>query len=587
MPVDVRGAPGEQVPGIALLRSISRAADICCGGRPLHLRDPLPPGRHLTALPMGQPAPILEPDTAYPADLSQRAYVMSVMAAILLGVAVRASFVLSSDFPLNDGGLFFAMARDIQANHYALPHVTSYNSSNIPFSYPPLAMYVAALLGGTTPLGMITIFRLVPLITSCVTLYAFFLLARAMLSSKAATVTALLIFALLPTGFTWMIMGGGLTRSLGFMFAIFALRQIYSMYADRQLWRAAPAAVLCALCVTSHAEMAWFTAFSALLFFLGYGRDRAAVRSSLCVAAGTLVLTAPWWGTVIAYHGFAPLIDGVRAGSYPLAGPITLVKFNPTVEPFFSLIAALALLGGLICLVNRQYVLPAWVVAAALLDQRAFARSATLAVALLAAIAIQDVILPLINRPNLRPSLVNVSGHAKSTPSAWLAGAVLAGIVAYTALSALVAAPSLLTGMGHDERSSLQWVADNTPANSRFAVVSEDRWAVDRTSEWFPALTRRQSVATVQGSEWLPDDAFTRQVSRYDGLQSCGNHLSGCLDEWSAASGVSFDYVYLPKIDPRLPAGTTCCEALRTSLSGDPRYADVFDGPGATIFRRK
>ncbi len=52
---------------------------------------------------------------------------------------------VGTDFPLNDGGLFATMIQDLVNNRLLLPASTTYNGLDIPFAYPPLAFYVAAL----------------------------------------------------------------------------------------------------------------------------------------------------------------------------------------------------------------------------------------------------------------------------------------------------------------------------------------------------------------------------------------------------------------------------------------------------------
>src|SRR5262245_31305489 len=95
-----------------------------------------------------------------------------------LGAAVRLYHTFRVDFPLNDGGLFYVMTRDLQSAHYGLPTFTSYNQIDIPFAYPPLGMYLAALVDDLTPLDLLTVFRVLPLVYCMLTLGAFFLLAR-------------------------------------------------------------------------------------------------------------------------------------------------------------------------------------------------------------------------------------------------------------------------------------------------------------------------------------------------------------------------------------------------------------------------
>ena len=53
--------------------------------------------------------------------------IIFLIIATLIGGFIRFYIVLQSDFPLNDGGLFYTMIKDLIANNYHLPLVTSYN----------------------------------------------------------------------------------------------------------------------------------------------------------------------------------------------------------------------------------------------------------------------------------------------------------------------------------------------------------------------------------------------------------------------------------------------------------------------------
>src|SRR5688572_14528043 len=164
--------------------------------------------------------------------------------------------------------MFYAMARDLQHSGYQLPEFTSYNSGEIPYTYPPLGFYAAALLDDLTPLSMLEVFRWLPLIATCLTIPAFYLLARSMLTSRVALIAAVLAFALIPRSFMWLLMGGGVTRSLGFFFAILALYCVRQLYTKRDRSFLPWATGLSALTVLSHLETGWFLAFSIVVFFL-------------------------------------------------------------------------------------------------------------------------------------------------------------------------------------------------------------------------------------------------------------------------------------------------------------------------------
>src|SRR5262245_50242708 len=111
-------------------------------------------------------------------------YLGALVVAFGVGATVRIYDALRVGFPLTDGGLFYVMVRDLQAANYGLPEFTSYNQSNIPFAYPPLGMYAAALVEDATPFGLLTVFRILPLLYCLLTLLAFFLLARRFLRSE-------------------------------------------------------------------------------------------------------------------------------------------------------------------------------------------------------------------------------------------------------------------------------------------------------------------------------------------------------------------------------------------------------------------
>lgn len=532
------------------------------------------------------------PPPAARADLSPRAFRYGLLGLLALGMTVRSMIVFAGDFPLNDGGMFYAMARDLQANGYAMPAFTSYNEAGIPFAYPPLGLYAATLLTDGTPMSLLTTFQVLPLLMSAATILAFLALARALLTTRLAVLTAVAIFAFVPRSFLWMIMGGGVTRSLGFFCALVALHCILQMYTARSHRALAGAALFSALTVMSHLEMAWFVLISAAVMFVAYGRDAWGVRASAIVAVATVVLAAPWWATVLAHHGPSPFIAASRTNTGHLSAFVDFLSFDFSAEPLFPLFGALALVGAVACIAARRYFIPLWLLAIFIADPRAFGTVSTVQIALLGAIATTEVILPLARAPRPLP-LTPLGGEPEPSHGApaWLIGTAVACAIAYAALAAVVASPRILTAITPDERAAMAWVAEHTPEDARFLVVTGDRWAVDRTSEWFPVLASRPSVATVQGTEWLPDGAYADQLLAYREAQRCATLGDGdCLQAWSLEHAVDFDYVFIPRHAPGLETMVLdeeeCCFALRSALSADSRYALVYDDDAATIYRR-
>jgi hypothetical protein len=535
------------------------------------------PSRRLRIVPPAETAP--------PSALR---YGMAIAAVLGLAFIIRAGFVLGSDFPLNDGGMFLQMTRDLQGNGYAMPEFTSYNGGDVPFAYPPLGFYVAAALDDLTPLSLIDVFRLLPLVAACGAAGAFLLLARTMLPSRLHVLTALVAFVTLPATFQWMLMGGGITRAPGFFFALLAIAMAHRMFERGSRRDALLAGALGGLALLGHLEMGLVVAYSAALFFVAKGRTAKGAELALVALIVGAAITAPWATLQFARHGIGPYVAAAQSGNSNVFAPIMLLlRYQATIEPFFQLTGALSLVGACWLLAKRQFLLPAWLVAAAVFDGRVFPTSASFIVAMMASYAVVDVLLPLLRGVTSRENAVRAD--APVAAPGWLAPAAICLGIAYMLLSAVATSPRLLTGLTADERAAMAWVDGNTPATSAFAVVSGDRWPIDRTSEWFPVLAGRRSVATVQGTEWLPDGAFRASISEYDELQVCADRDGGCLEEWEAATGRRFDYVYIPKLPTRYadPGEERCCFTLERALSDDRHYRLAFDGPGAVIFERR
>ncbi len=529
------------------------------------------------------------------------AYPLTVGFAIFLGVVVRARFILATDFPLNDGGLFVVMSQAIADADFRLPSFVTYNSIHIPFGYSPLAFYVAAAVREATGMSLTDVLRYVPLVVTSATIVAFVYLARAVLRSRAAVVASAFAFALVPRSFIWLLMGGGLTRSFGLLFTILALHQAFLLFTRGRIVHSALLGVFAALTVLSHLGTAPFLLFSAVLLFLAYGRTVRALTGSVAAAILAVVLTAPWWGTVVAAHGFAPFAAASSSGSSLLSIDasarygmlVKLAHFGVTTtdEFYFPLVGTLALIGAVVSLTAAEFYLPAWWVATLVLDVRAGATYATIPASLLAGAAVGYVLLPLA-RGQIRGRITSAPMVSKADRwretlhtrfTHWLPVLIPVVLVCYAAATALTLDPSrstaagLLVGLSPAERSAMRWVAASTPPGSSYLVVAPQTWAANKTGEWFPVLTNRKSVATVQGSEWLPNHAFARRVAVDSAVETCAFSSTRCLDR-VRRDGLTFTHVFIGK-SPEDP----CCAALRTSLRSDPDYRVIYDGPGATI----
>lgn len=506
--------------------------------------------------------------------------------ALGLGLYARLHYVLASDFPLNDGGMFYAMVRDIQRAGYALPSFTSYNDASIPFAYPPFSFYLAALLDDLTPLSLVDVFRFLPLVTNLLTIVGVFCLSRSLLPSKAACVFAVVVFALFPRSFKWLIMGGGVSRSLGLMFAIFTIYLAHRLYARRQRALVVPTALLAALTVLSHPGVGWFLFAALALLFLCYGRDWQGVTNSMIAVVSVILLTAPWWGTVLARHGLEPFLAAGDSRGNTSEWWRSFETWWFSEQPVLNWPPILTVLGVAVVLGNGKPFLPLWLIAVVALEPRGTPTYATVPMALLVAAALAAVLEPVWQRLSFESfraptgGALQIAEQLGGSVRGVLPGLAVGLVLLYVAViswQSAVGSPGALVGLTPIERQAMTWVDTNTTDDSAFVVITGARAAsTDRTSEWFPALAGRASLATPQGAEWL-ESGYYAQAAYYARLQACAESDVACLDAWQQTAKHAFTHVYL--------AGA-CCAALDISLRGSTQYRLIFESPGARVFER-
>jgi hypothetical protein len=498
------------------------------------------------------------------------ALLAAVAVVTACGLYLRLLRVVPAEFPLNDGGLFCQMTAELMSNGYRLPLQTGYNRAGIPFAYPPAGFYLLGWLSAITGAGLVELLRVVPAVVSALAVPAFAMLALALTRSAVATVAATAAFTLLVRSWLWLVMGGGLTRALGFLFAILTLQQLTLLYADRRR-RWLVGVVLCAgLTVLSHPGSAWFVAYSAAVLLALRGRSRAGLRDTAVVALGVVLVTAPWWTTVVLRHGWAPLLAAARAGGDEAGSADALRYFLFSDEPFLDVLGTLGLIGFLLLLLQRRPLLPGWLLLVALLNPRSTNQSASVPLALLIGVTIEAVLLP-----GLRLAF---GGRRWGT---WdPAGLVLGGLGVYAVMAARSSAGNSnhLDPLPAAERAAMHWAAEQTEPQSRFLVVTQRRSGTDPTSEWLPALTGRTSVATAQGYEWLPGAKFAERVARHDSLGECVTRDVACVEAWAQRAHAEYDYLFVPE-----PGS----EGLRRSLRSSALFTPVYDSGGVAIFARR
>jgi hypothetical protein len=465
---------------------------------------------------------------------------------IFLGGVVRFYPVLINDFPLIDGGMFFQMTRDILAHNFSLPLYTTYNGNVIPFVYPPLAFFLMATLEHFFNFSLVDQLHYIPAVFSTAAIPTIYFLSKRVTSSKTISTFAVLGFALMPGSYVWLIMGGGISRALGTLFAIISLNFIWEMFKIPKVSNLLLSIVFSSLTILSHPTIAWFLFISAILIGLLYGLNKKGVLFGLSTLAGILLITSPWWVVILQRFGFSPFVNASPASG--MFDPFVIL-FYFSAEPLATIFAVIAMIGMFAEIANRRYFISLWLLVTAIFTLRFGQLFATIPASLLFGSGMVLIIIPGLLKDKS-------FGHEEEQDLGMIFRARIVkisfSIILALGLISAMAVPFIgdikLKALSSYDRQAMEWVAQNPPADSEFAVLTGKNWTTDYVSEWFPALAERNSITTVQGTEWLPNQQYKKTIDAYSQLQSCANKGYSCVSAWAGENGINNSYLYISKL---------------------------------------
>lgn len=508
-----------------------------------------------------------------------------VLLATILGGLICGFFVYQADFPLNDGGMFYTMVQDLQHNHFVLPAFTSYNHSAIPFAYPPLAFYLTAFLNSFLHIDLLQLFRFLPLIFCIASIPAFYLLSTQLLSGKGQQILATFLYAVSPAAYTWQIMGGGLTRSPAWFFSVlglfFFIKYIKGKKVSHLVWMG----VFTALTALTHLEMVWFLALTYLTVYLYFDRSWKSLISLGITAVGILAVISPWLVSVLRVHGFSPFQAAFSTGGFTLTSPIAfLLSMGGVDKMSLAFISLLAILGIFLQVRQKNCFLFLWLLVLVFLDPRSSQRIAAIPIALLAAVALWTFLKWIAKKA--------ATGNDEESDQTVLLKRPVAATLLVVLIYALFlnlflfyGGMSYLQTVNRENRQAMAWVKENTPSESRFLVLDFPYgWFSDSVAEWFPTLTERQSLLTVQAQEWLPGAASKISAQLSEGT-NCRMDGIDCFETFITKHQLQAEYIYFStnsRSEYQPPRFSSVIEA-QISTSGN--YSLVFSNSDVRIYQ--
>ncbi len=470
----------------------------------------------------------------------------------VLAVIVRIPFPLGSDFPLGDGGFTLSLIDDVRDANYALPAHGSFNGDEIPFVYPPLTVYFAALLADLGVSEPTTTLRFLPAIFSCFTVPVIFLLAYALTGSRTSALWSAISFAFVPRTYRWLVMGAGLPRALGFLFALIALTLLYrALTTDSRRWVVA-SGIFAGLTALAHPEAALFFAGSSVVMWLLVCRTSPSFKRLFVVGIVAVVVAAPWAVVILLRHGLAPQL----AAAHAMAQHASLANIPSQFEPGAGFYV-LAFVGLCSAVARRQLLVPGWLLTALLLFHRGTSCWVAVPLCLLAGVAFDQVLLPALKGARWRSAAVSLLvlgtiGYGLSETSRFLKGGAVSSIL-------------------EEDRAALRWIADSTPDSARIVLLPAELFMDDDVSEWLPALTGRTNVTLMQGMEWLDGNVYELRVHLQAEVVQAVRRGPTAFDEWARGQD-NGEFLFIPTRSARHPLMRPILGYLMTS----PDYESVY-----------
>jgi hypothetical protein len=476
-------------------------------------------------------------------------------AVVIAALGFRVLLALGTDFPISDGALFYEFVRAFAETFPHLPEFVRYNGHDIPLAYPPLSFWTAAALTrvGVDPLDIV---HFAPIVMNAgyVLLFAALLLRHG--HSRLFVALALLFTFTALRSFEWLVMGGGLSRSAGSLFFLLSLIAVGlpPAWAERDAStpsgkRLALAGLLIGIAFLAHLEWGILAAGCFVISRALSTRHWPRFMVANLIAGGTaLAVVIPWAGLIVQTHGLEPFLAAGGSSDWSLRVFATkvLVTLLRNSSNLFML------LGLAILIVRRDWFWPAFVLLCMLLTPRQGDTPVVLAVGVMSA---QGVLAfaGLLRRVQLSPLKA----------AAWT-GLIVAMVIAWQidrdrgmAASSRPLSPARLAAM--------EWVKEHHQGRD-YAVVTQLLWAYDASAEWLPTLSGVRSINTVQGREWLPNQAYGYWVDKsFETI-----HARNCRDLIASVQGYGdAQFVWVER-------GRGCFRL--------PAYRPVFRNAEVTIF---
>jgi hypothetical protein len=423
-----------------------------------------------------------------------RYYVLE-LGAFLLVVLFSFYWSLAYQFPMGYSGLFSLMTEKIITNHFIPPHtIDFYGPGGIPFSYPPLGLYVNAILIKLSGIDQFSYLRFFAPFVSILTLLACYLLFRRITKNRIIAVLAVLLFLTTTDYLDLHVKSDGMVRGLALLFAVCA---IYFNYSDRDSKNFSYKHVFLVglflgLSFLTHLTYGVFCIFSVFLLTLTQSKKiNFRLLEATAIASIALLVSAPWWLFVFKNFGLAPFLSAMNSHA-TLPGANSAASANSFATVFtdkFLLYPVFYVVCLPYWLMKRNWQKVVWGLGTGIL----VGESARF-LAMLSSIALAELCIDLATL-----STQTKENRKKSFLPAFVAILLALIFILSSSFSNQVNDKPFLS---NELINAASWMKNNSSPTSKYLFLSQN---MNGANEWMPYLARRTPVIGHWGSEWLGD----------------------------------------------------------------------------------
>lgn len=477
--------------------------------------------------------------------------------------------------PVGYGGLFGLMSEKIAAKGFVLPaSIPFYGPGGIPFAYPPVGLYVAALVERFGGIPYLEYARWQPAIMSVAFAVMFYWLARLILGSRGAALVAVVVVVAASEVTDNQATASGVVRSLaGFWMVASCIVAILAYRASRhRMALVVGAGVLYGLLLATHLSYAVVGGLGILALGLaGHAGPwwRRGIMGAGILAIGILA-AAPWWATVLVRHGSIVFTRALQTHGntgvmiHAREGLLQMLRLaaswylNVGITWLPLPLLGLTLAGLGLGIIRGNWALVGWFFVVLL-----FTGEPDRYLAMIGALLVGDLIGNWVHLPGGDPS----GGTMARRLRGWIATALVLSVVYWQGFRVVRAGEPVLTS---DAFSLGEWFQEETPEDTRFLLVSGGH----DLAEWMPYLLRRTPTTAVWGSEWRGRSGV--ESARLGRVGQCADSQSlDCVELFLAEESVVADYLVVPSGLDRLIA----------SLERDPSWEEAYTNSGFLILR--